>query len=437
MAILDSKKIMLIGLRGEQGPAGPQGPQGERGEKGDSGDIASQAILDEIVEAVVYNRAGVEYAKQEIENLYTLSNATVTGTEEVTQAYQSRQTANGLSGLIDGALTRVTKIQGDTVVVDGALKHASFYTIKSTGKNQVNIPDITLNGASAGGYDVDCKGDLVFNFSRATTEVLSPSGAIVSYTVDGVEKYITVNTVLPVLISGHLTRIAFPNYAKATGTLSKFQVEYGTSKNDKTAYEPYKEEIYGAIEPVGLPKWNYIDVENKKIVHGTKMITLDGTHGVSINNNKYTSKIIVTVSIPYTARNDTLICGDMPVLPLSSVESGGDTTNTIYGDNGKQGICRGVDGTLYVAILRENLETTDANGVKAFFAKNPVTICVQALTQTEEEFTTADLPEKYKSFAGGNETIKQHYYDAESYDNAGLKCTVTQTYAVIKGGAEE
>lgn len=53
--------------------------------------------------------------QRDIKDLYLLSNATVTGTEELTQEYSERQTADGLSGLIDGALTRVTKVQGNTV----------------------------------------------------------------------------------------------------------------------------------------------------------------------------------------------------------------------------------------------------------------------------------------------------------------------------------
>lgn len=72
-----------------------------KGEKGDSGDIASQKIIDDI--------------QREISDLYLLSNATVTGTEEVAERYAERQTANGLNGLIDGALTKVKRIEGDTV----------------------------------------------------------------------------------------------------------------------------------------------------------------------------------------------------------------------------------------------------------------------------------------------------------------------------------
>jgi hypothetical protein len=53
--------------------------------------------------------------KTDIDQLYLYLNATVTGTEELTQEYSERQTADGLSGLIDGALTRVTKVQGNTV----------------------------------------------------------------------------------------------------------------------------------------------------------------------------------------------------------------------------------------------------------------------------------------------------------------------------------
>ena len=52
--------------------------------------------------------------KKDIADLYLLSNATVTGTEELSQAYDTRQTADGMD-IIDGALTRVEKIEGATV----------------------------------------------------------------------------------------------------------------------------------------------------------------------------------------------------------------------------------------------------------------------------------------------------------------------------------
>lgn len=95
MAILDYKKLMLVGLRGEKGE------KGDRGEKGERGDAGNQEMLDRM--------------QADIKDLYLIANATVTGTEEVEHAYTERQTANGLSGLIDGALTRVTKIQGSTI----------------------------------------------------------------------------------------------------------------------------------------------------------------------------------------------------------------------------------------------------------------------------------------------------------------------------------
>lgn len=74
--------------------------QGEKGDAGKDGKDHSVEIAE---------------IKSDIADLYLLSNATVTGTEEIKEAYTARQTANGLSGLIDGALTKVLKVEGNTV----------------------------------------------------------------------------------------------------------------------------------------------------------------------------------------------------------------------------------------------------------------------------------------------------------------------------------
>lgn len=89
------------GEKGERGDIGPQGEKGEKGEKGDSGEIAGQNELDKI--------------NKDIDNIYTLLGATVTDEYPLSQAYSTRETADGNADIIDGALTRVTKIQGATV----------------------------------------------------------------------------------------------------------------------------------------------------------------------------------------------------------------------------------------------------------------------------------------------------------------------------------
>lgn len=53
---------------------------------------------------------------EDIDAIYNILNQTVIGTEEITEAYNTRTTANGLSGLIDGSYARIEKVQGNSFI---------------------------------------------------------------------------------------------------------------------------------------------------------------------------------------------------------------------------------------------------------------------------------------------------------------------------------
>ena len=81
-------------------------------------DAINKEYLDSLV---LHDKEKMKALSKEVEDLYLLSNATVTGTEKIDKDYTTRKTANGLSGLIDGALTKVKKIRGKTVFSNNLL----------------------------------------------------------------------------------------------------------------------------------------------------------------------------------------------------------------------------------------------------------------------------------------------------------------------------
>ena len=76
--------------------------------------IAQESAQSATKSAEIAQEVSVKNTK-DINNIYTLLGATVTDEYPLSQAYSTRETADGNTDIIDGALTRVTKIQGATV----------------------------------------------------------------------------------------------------------------------------------------------------------------------------------------------------------------------------------------------------------------------------------------------------------------------------------
>lgn len=279
----------------------------------------------------------------DINQLYLYLNATITGTEELTQEYSERITANGLSGLIDGALTRVTKIEGNTVVVDEKLKNSYFKGVISTNS-------------------------------------------------DG------------------------------TKTDESFMLD-------------------NAVE-LGLGVT--IDIQNKKIIDNSQTVVLTGEEDWLIGSI-------------YLSKYNSLFCYN--ILPTSQNRANGVATEgrvaKFTNDLQEYGYgvwwCGVNNDTLYIlgaeqyfnltqfadpsSPTAEEKKTLKAEW-KAYLAQqyangNPVTIRYVSKTGTETDI--AIPTDKYQAWVGGSETQVQGDINNSEY---GANNTITQTYAVVKGGAE-
>lgn len=117
----------------------------------------------------------VDNLQSQIDGIYTVLNATVTNEVTVSEAYTSRETAGGLE-IIDGALTQVESIQGDTVATSEGLKNAFFSSITS---QTANLFGKTENyNTSQNNITVDYNAETGIWTINGTTTVLSFSFVI-------------------------------------------------------------------------------------------------------------------------------------------------------------------------------------------------------------------------------------------------------------------
>lgn len=315
--------------------------------------------------------------KKDIADLYLLSNATVTGTEEITEEYTTRQTANGLSGLIDGALTRVEKIQGDTVATDSGLKNAYFEGVKSTGKNLLKPYGIERTVTHRGiTFKQNVDGSVILNgqkdgvagnslFPLSRTVVLKagtyrgstgPGYFILLFTTPDNKDtifYSSRDTILANDLTGYWRMYVPKDNTTLFENYMAYPRVYYSGVED--TFEPYKEVNLSLNLPIELGEWDYIDFARKKVVRQTATLTRE---------TAFTEEELADYS-EYVLSNDGL------------------------------------------------------------------TLAYKAETATEEDI---DIPtNKYQAWVNGSETVVQGEIDNSEY---GAECAITQIYAVKKGGVE-
>lgn len=412
----------------------------------------------------------LERIQKEVDNLYVITGATVTDEYPLSQAYSTRETADGNADIIDGALTRVTKIQGATVAVDGTLKNAYFKGIRSTGKNLINPNNVYNTG--------DYKNNLSFDsatgiftvtgtFLGEVYDLQIPSGKTISLTVEflsgqrantdnsamsigtlgksesgsnvftcsiGAEKGIDLTgKVYTATKTPTVATTGLRIYVTEVITACKFRIklQYGEVKAE--TYEPYKaDESFMLDEAVELGKWDYVDVTRAKAFKGTHTLIADGT------NVKFTSTytLIDTVYGYYiqakgsqsgyslVANNNFQVVGLWE--NVSNIEKGVYFTGT----NASQALVW-FNKTLFKDADVSTLELANAYLQSLNSAGKPLTIAYASRTQVEEALA---LPtDKYKSWVHGSETQVQG--DTEETDNSadGANCTVSQDYYTQKG----
>ena len=395
--------------------------------------------------------------QRDINDLYLLSNATVTGTEEVTQEYIEHQTADGLSGLIDGALTRVTKIEGNTVknknLFNTRTKTGGWKTtVQILSESSIEVT-ATVDDTSYAEYAVKVKIGQEYTFAVITNKTTSSGNyprvilarekvaqnpikyvsAIktnwgrTTFTADVETVYFllygeqvsSAKTIFEcMLLEGNIATADLPPFTNYFDGLknSYFKGVKSTNSDGTKTDESFM--LDNAVE-LGLGVT--IDIQNKKIIDNSKMLVLNGTENFVLNN--------------WATNNEW---GNVYQMPLSKAVSkelvSSDYEVSYWGANWKN--------YTNVITTNENLLLIKTDGVqsvdefKAYLAQryadgNPVTI---RYVSTEAIETDISIPtDKYQAFAGGSEKQIQGDTDNSIY---GANNTITQTYVVKRGGAE-
>ena len=185
-----------------------------------------------------------------------------------------------------------------------------------------------------------------------------------------------------------------------------------------TAYEPYKEEIYELPEAVELVKWDYIDVENKKVVRKTYQLTVNGDGvgpkkaPIKVHHSSITG--VWSIVCPFndneggralTAGRDGVVVAQNNICEYGTITGG-------FSDLG------------YTTLQLEGVSVTTVEEAKALLAANPVTFVYESFANskiTELEET----PDRYQAWKNGSETVVQGDTDNSEY---GAMPTVTTEY---------
>lgn len=369
----------------------------------------------------------INHANREIKNIYTILGETVTGTEEVSQAYDTRQTADGMD-IIDGALARVERIQGETVkssnlipfpYTDGGVggvktTNGITFTINADGS-------VTAKGtATSTAYFNLCKVDFgeenAWGMNGTTVNGLSFKNC--NYDSNNKVSSINVST-------GTTVDTTYYPMVNAGPTARPYRPYFSGLKNayfegvKSTNADGTKESEFSLYSPIELGKWDYIDFERQKIVRGTNTVIFTGNEswlrqGTGANDYGIYS---YQASILPSKSTNVGICNRYNVRSSSF-------------SNATEDGC--MPHTAGYAYFRTKSYTT-VNEWKAHLAElyangNPLILSYELATPTEEDI---DIPtNKYTAWNGGSETVIQGETD-NSADGAMPK--ITQIYVVKRG----
>lgn len=237
----------------------------------------------------------VDNFQQQIDGIYNVLNATVTNQLTVSDKYTSRQTADGTE-IIDGSLTRVQSIQGDTVATADGLKSAFFSSITSSGRNLLKYtPNL---GSTSNGITYRVEDGIIYadgtntGSEYAFMTILNgddhyklPAGQYTQerhiFSGQGVPLFaIADNTTSQVLRSGNGSftlserkevRAYFTVHAgnSVTNIVFSEMLNWGDTA---LPYEPYTEDVLSVSTPIELTKYDTAyPAENKIVRYGATL----------------------------------------------------------------------------------------------------------------------------------------------------------------------
>ena len=204
-------------------------------------------------------------------------------------------------------------------------------------------------------------------------------------------------------------------------------------------YEPYKEDTSFSLDnAVTLDKWDYIDVERKKLVRKTGVLVLNGSEAywgaqstADTNGRKFMQTTVSsTIDNSHLTSSSIGLITDKEYVPSSF--------NTLWGVNGTAdkvpyGIAiRYYSGSTYIYV---SSLVIDNNGTpltptewRDYLAINPITVKYEMATPIE---TDIDIPDDYVARLNGVELIDdtgRTYTDLMVANNSVPKPKITQTY---------
>jgi hypothetical protein len=262
---------------------------------------------------------------------------------ENAELVDERQQTGGadLEGLevLDGSYATVKKIQGNTVAVGNALKHAKISGIKSTGRNLFNpnrtvvedfgeysptkrtfTPNSIIKGLSLDGY---YNADIIENYFYSAgklsfSNIVDNYGVGFNFDCEPNKKYVfsykssSANIVVGVsfykdgLVTGYKqTSGSFTTPSDCDQVvilvwnitpnevieITGLQLECGETATD---YTPYTESVMNLFETVELGKWDYI--ENGKFIKRTETLKLTGAERWYDEEDRYSTTAIDTIA---------------------------------------------------------------------------------------------------------------------------------------------
>ncbi len=365
--------------------------------------------------------------------LYHLLFGSLYACAEVEDAYRMRATAGGLE-LVRGVHTVVERVQGDTVAIDGCLRHAAFSGVLSTGTTMIEKSitsgeqngiryqlredgTILVNGTAEGNAYI-CVGELKGWEVGKTYRLF---GHIAENTDQNVYLYVQFRNA-----EGNITgETAYDRGAGAAVRVPENAAKgyaYLAVKNTTVenvmfypiVYQPEEEDSsFSLAAPISLGKWDHIDVASARLERRTGILTVDGSEewtmeeGVDENGNRYFLHVGAAGMLSDIAEDSPLVC-----------------THYTAGDQGMQAtvfrnaagsVCIRDDAYDTVASWRAHLSDLTNAGT-------PLRIAYRRETPEEEGL---EIPSTYLVWCNGAECLQPSANDA--------CCTITQGYYILAG----
>lgn len=461
-AILNDKKIMLIGLKGDKGDKGDLGGTYPLGETDGTAYEGSKGKA---------NAEAIAHTAQNLQMFYSIAAANgMFAVLETEQAYTTRQTANGAE-IFDEQNTAVKEIKGGTVVgTETSLKHAFIKAIKSTGRNLFDKSGIDWRDyydfSSCTKTSISEDKNVLIAKGGNSTDDFSFNAGWVQPNKTNLAKYgvfcevgdvLTVSADITLLEQGARDAKVMcwvssgtPSDQRTISTTKKrytwqFQITKATryapafainsnyvqienikmSIGGGTEYEPYIEELYDLPQAIELGKWDSFNPQTGELKRQTETITFDGSadEGWTLMSGTYPYAYCQVGDLG-TVENDAAVASRYSSNPNMSVsnntECGYRVFNSSVGGNAR-----------FIIRPASDYDFSNLNAWLAELQSKPLTVSYKLAEPIIEK---VNAPKYYKAWNHGSETVIQGETDNSAY---GAMPTIKNEYFTAVGAEVE